>query len=477
MRRLRWSVAPAEATPIERRNFRYVQIDALGIGMANVASMFLPVFLARLGATNFQVGLLIAMPAATGLVLAIIVGNFLQRRRNIVPWFGASRALVVSCYAATGAAPWVVSDELLIPTVLVIWAVATLPQTAVAIGFSVVMNAVAGPSYRYDLMSRRWSILGLVTSVTVVMVGWTLDRVGFPFNYQVVFLALSLGGLVSYLASTRIRIPDTPQDTDRPERPLGQRWRDYFSVVRAHPDFIHFLTKRFVFLSGTALAVPLLPLYYVREVGASDAAIGAISTAQTVVLVFGYFVWIRIKNRRGPHVVLLVTTFSMSLYPALVASTTGIPVIIALAALAGVVSAGLDLVFFDELMKTVPVEHSATFVSIAQSVQYASAVLFPLVGTTLASIIGLSGALVVAAALRLMGFLLFAFWRQPSRVEKPAPRHRATRNGPIARRHPARMKPAGFGVSTARVGAPLASETAPAGAVEAPPPVATSNDP
>ncbi|HSJ27410.1 MAG TPA: MFS transporter, partial [Acidimicrobiia bacterium] len=172
--RLRWSVAPAGASEVERRNFRYVQIDALGIGMANVATLFLPVFLTRLGATNFQIGLLTSMPAATGLVLAIIVGNFLQRRRNIVPWFSASRALVVSCFAATGLAPWVVPEDVLVQTILIIWALATLPQTAVAIAFSVVMNAVAGPSYRYDLMSRRWSILGLVTAVAVVVVGQVL---------------------------------------------------------------------------------------------------------------------------------------------------------------------------------------------------------------------------------------------------------------------------------------------------------------
>ncbi|HSJ27315.1 MAG TPA: MFS transporter, partial [Acidimicrobiia bacterium] len=222
------------------------------------------------------------------------------------------------------------------------------------------------------------------------------------------------GGLVSYLASSRIRIPDTPQGPDRGGRPLAQRWSDYFGVVRSHPAFVRFLAKRFVFFSGSALAVPLFPLYYVREVGASDAAIGTISMAQTIVLVFGYAVWMRVKSRRGAQFVLVVTTLSLSLYPALVAATTHVPFIVLLAGFAGVVSAGIDLVFFDELMKTVPMEHSATFVSIAQSMQYTSSVLFPLIGTTLASVIGLSGALVVAAAIRLAGALLFAFWRTES---------------------------------------------------------------
>ena len=409
--RFRWSVAPDDATPVQRRNFRYVQIDAIGIGLANAASPFLPVFLTRMGASNFQIGLLTAMPAATGLVLAIIVGNFLQKQRNVVPWFSLSRLLVISSYAATGLVPFLVPEKLVIQTVLLIWAVATLPQTAVAVCFSVVMNAVAGPTYRYDLMSRRWALLGLVTAITVAVAGQVLDRIGFPLNYQVVFIALSLGGLVSYIFSSRIQIPDTPQSPIPSGLSLSQRTRDYFSLLRAHPDFVRFSVKRFVYLFGSTLAVPLFPLYYVRQVHASDAAIGLINTAQTFVLLFGYFFWARTNRKRGAHFVLLVTTFGMSLYPALVAATRQVSLIILLAGLAGIVSAGIDLVFFDEQMKTVPVEYSATFVSLAQSLLYTSSLLSPLIGTTLASLIGLSGALLVSALIRLLGFLLFAFWR------------------------------------------------------------------
>jgi hypothetical protein len=415
--RIRWSVAPDDATPVQRRNFRYVQIDAIGIGLANAASPFLPVFLTRLGATNFQIGLLTAMPAATGLVLAILVGNFLQKQRNVVPWFSLARLLVISAYAATGLAPFLVPEKLLIQTVLLIWAVATLPQTAVAVGFSVVMNAVAGPTHRYDLMSRRWSILGLVTALTVAVAGQVLEWIHFPLNYQVVFVALSVGGLISYIFSSRIQIPDTTPLPTPPGRTFAQRVRDYFTLVRGYPDFVSFSIKRFVFLTGSALALPLFPLYYVREVNASDAAIGLINTAQTIVLLFGYYFWTRTNRKRGPHFVLLATTLGMSLYPMLVALTERVNVIILLAALAGVFAAGIDLVFFDELMKTVPLEYSATFVSLAQSLQYTSSVLSPLIGAWLANQIGLSGALLVSGGIRLVGFLLFAFWR-PERAVK-----------------------------------------------------------
>ncbi len=416
-RKIRWSAAPADVPTVQRDNFIYVQIDAIGIGLANAASPFLPVFLTRLGASNIEVGLLTAMPAATGLVLAIIVGNFLQKRRNIVPWFSGARLLVVSAYAATGLAPFLVPQEALVRTILLIWAVATIPQTAVAVGFSVVMNAVAGPGHRYELMSRRWSVLGFTTAVTVALAGQALDRIGFPLNYQVVFVCLSVGGLISYIFSSRLKIPNSPQHITPPGRSLSQRSRDYFRLIQDHPDFINFSIKRFVFLTGQTLAIPLFPLYFVREVNANDAAIGFINTAQTAVLLIGYYVWTRQTRLHGSRFVLLTTTLGLSLYPALVSLTHQVNVIIILAGLAGIVQAGIDLVFFDELMKTVPVEYSATFVSLAQSMQYTSSVFSPILGTFLATQIGISGALLVSAGIRLIGFLLFAFWNPEKAVD------------------------------------------------------------
>src|SRR4026208_374132 len=79
------NTATGQELKIQKDNFRYVQIDAVGVSISNVAAPFLPVFLTRLGASNFQVGLLSSMPGVTGLLLAIVVGRFLQTQRNVVP--------------------------------------------------------------------------------------------------------------------------------------------------------------------------------------------------------------------------------------------------------------------------------------------------------------------------------------------------------------------------------------------------------
>jgi len=365
---------------------------------------FLPVFLARLGATSFQVGLVTAMPAIAGLFLAVAAGRFLQRRRNIVPWYSRARLLVFSSYALTGLVPFVVPTEYAVQAVLGIWAAAAIPQIIVGIGFSVVMNAVAGPRGRYELMSRRWSILGLTMAITAAVSGQVLDRIDFPLNYQLVFIALSLGGLISYHYSSRVQLPDMEPRPRSVVQSPAQQVKGFINLIRGERAFVSFAAKRFVYISGLVLAAPLFPLYYVRVVHATDAWIGIIHTINTAAMLVGYALWTRQSRGRGSRFVLLSTTLGLAFYPALVAAAPRMEWIALCAILAGIFRGGLDLVFFDELMKTVPPQHSATFVAVSQSVRHFSMAVVPLLGTALADGPGIGSALIVSAVLRLIGF-------------------------------------------------------------------------
>ena len=392
---------------VQKRNFRYVQIDAIGVSISNVAAPFLPVFLTRLGASNFQVGLLSSMPGMTGLVLAIMVGRFLQTRRNIVPWYSLSRLMVILCYALTGILTISISEKFVIIATLAIWAFATIPQTALSVAFSVVMNAVAGPEGRYALLSRRWAIFGLTGVAGTFIVTRLIDLLSFPLNYAIMFSVLSLGGFFSYYFSRKIYLPDkTPPPLPNSGSPR-QNLSNYMTLLRENPAFLSFSTKRFVYFSALVLSQPIMPLFLVHEVHATDAQIGTVNMTLTLIMLIGYFLWPWVSRRRNGRFVLLATTFGMTFYPALSAAAPQINWIIVFAGIAGLFQAGLDLVFFDELMKTVPADYSAMFVSLSQSMQYLSMIIAPLLGTWLADFIGLGGALWLSAGLRLLGFLLF----------------------------------------------------------------------
>jgi MFS family permease len=404
----RWFSTPQTSPDIDKTNFVNVQIDAVGVGLASAASPFLPVFLARLGASNFQIGLLTSMPAVTGLLFAIPLGRLLQGQKKIIPWFSGTRLAVIMCYALTGLISLFVSKALAVNSILAIWALATIPQTILAITFSVVMNAVAGPAGRYELMSRRWSILGITTAGTVFLIGQLLDRVAFPLNFQLAFMALSVGGLVSFYFSNHITIPETIPPEPAKQQNVFENIKIYGQLILKEKSFVSYNIKRFVFMTGVTIATPLLPIYFVRQINASDSWIATINTAQTAVMILGYFFWTYQSRLHGSKRVILWTTFGLSIYPVAVALNQNMLLIAIFAGLTGIFQAGLDLVFFDELMKTIPPEYSAIFVSVAQSIIYLSSILAPILGTSFADWFGLSNALILAGCIRFLGFVLFS---------------------------------------------------------------------
>jgi hypothetical protein len=389
-------------------NVRRVIIDGIGVGIATGASPFLPVFLARLGASNIQIGLLTSLPALAGLLFAIPIGRFLQTRKQVVPTYSVARFMLLSAFALTGLVP-IFFAEHQTDIIIAIWALATIPQTFVNITFTIVMAGVAGPDGRYYLMSRRWSILGLVTALTVALAGQVLHAIEFPLNYEIVFGILWLGSLVSLYYSSKIELTDQSPPRAPSADSLIQRVRGTLNHVRAHSLFVRQTIGVFVFRLGLSLALPLFPLFYVRNLNANDAQIGLISTMAGFVTIAAYYFWSRISRKLGARFALLTTTFGLALYPLLLALFPSVETAIILAGFAGIFQAGIDLVLFDTLVSSLPQESTSSFVGIYQTVGNLALFIGPLVGTYLANQLTIPGAMIVGALVRLAGFATFFF--------------------------------------------------------------------
>jgi MFS family permease len=402
----RWLTRPAS---VQQRNVRNVLIDGIGVALVQGVATFLSVFLVRLGATPFMVGLLTSMPALTGMILAIPIGRLLERQRDILPWYSRVRVLVLGSYALTGLVPFLFPPEAAIIAIIAIWAIATVPQAVVNVAFTMVMSAVAGPNQRYYLMSRRWSIMGVTTAITVALVGVILDAISFPLNYQLVFIASFGGGMLSFAFSNRIVLPPSTsvEEAKHAGEPLGQRLRDGLAAMRQNVEYNRFLISQFVFRCGLTLAIPLFPLYWVRELNAPDSWIGVINTVNSAVLMVAYFLWSKVSERRGNSVVLRACAFGLVFYPLLTGLTRSLGPLPIYAGFAGIFAAGIDLVMFDILIETCPPRHAASYIALYQTTTYIATFLAPTLGTALADTLGYAPALFVSAGLRLAGAVLF----------------------------------------------------------------------
>ncbi len=393
---------------IQARNWRLVQADSLFIGIVNASSTFLPVFLLRLGASATDVGLLTALPALTAFLLAIPFGRMLQARGRIVAWYSRLRLLAWTSYAVIAAAVALLPREAAIPVALVIWGLASLPSTAALVAFPMVMDGAAGPGGRFDLLGRRWAIAGVSAIVAVALGGLFLTAVPFPLNFEVLLVIVTLGGFGSFLQSSRLVVADHVRLPQQEQPPVPDRLRGLWRLVVSNRAFVGFELRSIAYVASIGLALPVLPLFYVHNLAASDAWIGIIGSAGSAGSVLGY-VWLRqVARRRGGTRILLPALLVAAATTAAVGLVSWLPAVAAIAFVAGIAGAGAQLALFDRMMRTFPKEVGVTFSSVDQSVQNFALIIAPTIAGYLAVALGSRQALLVTASVGFVAVALFA---------------------------------------------------------------------
>ena len=415
--------ASSARSAVQARNWRLVQLDSLFIGVVNASGTFLPVFLLRLGASPSDIGLLTALPALAAFALAIPFGRWLQRRRNTIPWYSRLRLVAWSSYAVMAAVAALVPREQAIPILLAVWALASLPSTAALVTFPMVMDGAAGPGGRFDLLGRRWAIAGVSGAISVALGGQLLGMFAFPTNFEVLLVVVSVAGLGSYLQSSRLVIPDQAPIATPVHGPGRARLAGLWRLIASNRAFVRYEVRGFVYVASIGLAMPVLPLFYVHEVGAPDEWIGVIGSAASAGSVLGYLVARQLARRQVAAMTFLPALLVASVAPAVMSLIGWLPAVAAIAFVMGVAGAGAQLALFDQLMRRIPADHGITFSSVDQSVQNLALVITPNIGGVLALTLGVREALIVVAS---VGFVAFVLFLLDSRA---SPRSRADGRG------------------------------------------------
>ncbi len=408
--RPRLIVSPAHLPADTRHNWTASQKEGLSFGPTDAAGSFLPVLLARLGASNVEVGLLSAIPSLAGFLLAVPIGQFLQGRRNVIPWYSRGRFINQLVLPAIGIALVVLPADQAVPVILVLVGLSACVGSFANFCFYTVMDGLSGPNGRYELMGRRWGMKGLATAVSLAVIGWILANVPFPHSYQFVYIAVGVAAVIGFRYSSTFRIPDQVR---RP-RLVGRRSpaasiRTFAAEMRAERRFLLFLGRHAVLGFGLSMAVPLIPLYYVRELGASDAWIGLIGTTQAILTMSGYFLWRRVARRRtGGFWILVLCTAGVAAFPIGLAFTRIELAVAVIVGIYGICLAGIELSIFDELMKAIPPAQATRFAALDQGASNFAGITAPIIGALVAGALGIPAGLVVAGAVTMAGAALFA---------------------------------------------------------------------
>ncbi len=80
--------------------------------------------------------------------------------------------------------------------------------TVLAIAFNAMFAEVLPPEWRAHAVGRRNIILAISITLGTLLCGQILDRLIFPYNYQIVFLIGAVAAILSSHHLGRIRSPD-----------------------------------------------------------------------------------------------------------------------------------------------------------------------------------------------------------------------------------------------------------------------------
>lgn len=417
---LRW-LLPGEVSPANNHWNLYRDIAWYGV-LSGVSGTFVSIFALRLGASNLMVGLLTSLPALINVLFQIPAARLIERqqdRRRILMISGFLMRLPIFLMALV---PF--SHTWRAEAVVYITALGTIPAAIANVAFTAMLADVVAPRDRARVVSVRNSLLSAVTMATVLTAGRALDIVPFPFNYQVMFTLAFLTSLLSLHYLGRVVIPPaepSSASTRSHNRPDLRRW---LQTILAQRDYVRFGLGAFIYHWGLYLPLPLYSIYRVRELGISEGWIGALATLESAITIVAYYLWGRIAARRGFRSVLLFGILGVTLYPLGTALSRSVRPLLIVVSIAGIASPAWNLGLFNGLLEVTPTERRATYVAVFNTLMNVPAFVAPLLGTTLAGLIGTRNALFVGAAARMIGFVVFA--RLLSRLPTSADGKRAT---------------------------------------------------
>ncbi len=384
----------------------YAEIFFQAISSAGAMS-FVSVFLVRLGVPNWMVGLDTSLPALVTILTILPAGAFVRRQASLVRTANWTRLIWRSLLAALALLPFLPSG--LAPYLYIALRTAmAIPGSALTIATTTILGMVTTPKRRPRMISTRMAIHGLVGAGVGFLAGQWLDRVHYPLNYQLLFVSAPVAGLGNIYCLSRLRLPKrSPERLAEGRRrvPLSEMAR----LVSRARSFRHFAIAEFIFRMGLALPSALFTIYRVRTLGSSDAWIGTLLTVERLLSVGSYFALGRLIAKPWMRKWLWVSCLGVALYPLTTSFCTTPEMLLIPSVTAGIFAAGMDVFLTNTLFQVSPEEERPTFVAVDTLLVNITAFIGPMIGTTLADVLDIRLALLIAGGVRVLGAL--AFWR------------------------------------------------------------------
>jgi MFS family permease len=412
--RLRWR-NPFAIPGISKRIQRALTLfwlDGLFIGTSvSLVSNYITLYALEFGANSTQIGLITTM-TSVGSVLALLPGAQLAEK-----WIDPKRAVLIFSrgigqlvWAALGALPLFLSGQPAIYGVLLLRAVRAFAVSASSSAWTSLSAQIVPRFLRGKYFAARNIAKQGAALLVVPIAGWLIDRLGFPWGYQLCFALATVIGLLAYW--TYARIPFEPSE-DRTSVPAQQN-AELGQAPVDRRNFWRFCATSVCWTFSLQFAAPFFTVYLIEELGGSAGIVGALVAVHSLTALPGQALFGRWLDRRGIKWTFRLSGLLIPFLPwawLLVRSPwAALPVY----AGTGFLFAGYDLSNFNMLLAITPREHKTRQVALYRTIVQSVAALAPLLGGLTVDWVGFLPVFAISGIGRLVSVLLLLhFVREP----------------------------------------------------------------
>lgn len=387
----------------------YLNTGMFGFATGGIMA-FLPVFLARLGASSTMLGWFNAAPALMAMVFLIPGAMVAERSTDQVRVRVRSAYLIKAVYLLCAFAPFVVSPErydLLPPILIAIWLLKAFPEAVALPAWTSVMARGFSPRRRARVNGVRWAIMSLTSALSSAMFGQILEHIAFPLNYQVVFFLSFVLSIFDPIFFRKVEVDPTTVPSVETRLSLWLRLVEYVRPALHHRPFVTYLLATGFYRVTLFMGAPLFSLFWVNELRAPDGLLGFRGTLGSLALVVGYVVWGHVAGRWGHRRVLYAGAWGLAAYVLLTALSPSALWLLPAAVIWGITAPGVDLGLFDLMLASCPEERQPLFGAVWSMVASLAMFVGPLIGARLGEGLGLATALMVVAGLQVLATVPF----------------------------------------------------------------------
>jgi MFS family permease len=402
-----------------RSNFIHLYLDIGWFGILSGSSInFLSVYATRLGATGFQIGLLSSMAAAVSLVLAIPAGRWLETQNINVAVFRSSVWYRLG-YLLWVPLPWLFGEQTQVWALIVIALLMAVPLTPLAVGFNALFAAAVPVQWRSHVAAVRNVAFALAFILSSLGSGYLLEHMPFPTGYQILFGIGFLGAALSSLHLYFIKPVQTVAPT-LPPRPQpasikralssGQQLQTVIRFDIWKTPFRNTLLVFFGFHLAQFLAMPLFPLFQVRQLHLADNQIGIGTALFYLTVLLASTRLNELVRNFGHRAVTGMSVAGLAMYALLLALSKS-PADFYWTSILGGLNYGMLIgSYANYLLEKIPIEDRPAHLAWYNVILNASILIGSLTGPLISQAIGLGAALILFALLRFLSGLAILKW-------------------------------------------------------------------